>query len=112
MTYLQNVFTITIRFEWDELKNQRNIVERGLDFADAIEIVNKPVLLRADKRKNYGEDRFIAAGLSCGRLVFIVYTLRSADIIRIISFRRANSRERKIYETEIKNRLETRGCND
>ncbi|MBX9878258.1 MAG: BrnT family toxin [Candidatus Obscuribacterales bacterium] len=92
---------MTIRFEWDELKNQRNIIERGLDFADAIEVINNPAFIQQDKRKEYGEDRFIAGGLSQGRFVFAVYTVRSSELVRIISFRKANRRERKRYEEKI-----------
>ncbi len=95
MTYLQNVFTMTIRFEWDELKNQRNSSERGLDFADAKILLSERVFFRVDDRKNYGEERLIATIPWQGRLV-VVYTWRSADLIRIISFRKANKRERKV----------------
>ncbi len=49
-------------FEWDEAKNQQNIAKHGIDFENAKHIFDKPVLLRLDDRRNYGENRFIATG--------------------------------------------------
>lgn len=98
---------MTIRFEWDELKNQRNKTIRGLDFVSAVEVLREAVLFEADRRKNYGEERLVATGVFEGRLVVVVYTRRSSGVIRIISFRKANSRERKIYEKKIADRLGT-----
>lgn len=92
---------MTIEFEWDALKNQRNKIERGLDFEDAVEIVKEPVFYERDNRRDYGEDRFIAAGLLGERLVLVIYTWRADKVIRIISFRKANKRERKIYQSKV-----------
>ena len=103
MTYLQNVFTMIIVFEWDELKNQRNIAERGLDFADAVKLFRETTVISEDARKDYGEQRFVAAGILEEQLVIIVYTWRSENRIRIISFRKANKRERRNYEKKIEN---------
>jgi uncharacterized protein len=46
-----------MEFEWDEAKNRQNIAKHGIDFADARRIFDKPVLLRPDDRKDYGENR-------------------------------------------------------
>ncbi len=49
-----------------------------------------------DDRFEYGETRFVAYGRIRGRLVAVVYTLRG-DAVRIISLRKANSREEQRY---------------
>jgi uncharacterized DUF497 family protein len=37
-------------FEWDEVKNQANIIKHGIDFIRAKEIFNSPVLETVDDR--------------------------------------------------------------
>ena len=49
-----------VRFEWDELKNQINIRKHGIDFRDAVDVFDHPVLTAIDQREDYGEERWIA----------------------------------------------------
>lgn len=63
-----------MKFEWDEGKNQSNLIKHGFDFTDAYRIFNLPMVVELDERDNYGEDRFVAIGLLNGRVVVIVYT--------------------------------------
>jgi uncharacterized protein len=83
-------------FEWDATKNAANIAKHGIDFEDAIRIFDGPVLQQADARRDYGEARIIAVGVVDDRELVVVYTMRGA-YQRIISARRAHSRERKAY---------------
>jgi uncharacterized protein len=83
-------------FEWDAAKNAANIAKHGIDFEDAIRIFDGPVLEKADVRRDYGEARVIAFGVVDNRELAVVYTMRGAHQ-RIISARRAHSRERKAY---------------
>ena len=53
--------------------------------------------VKLDSRFIYGEDRYLALGRVDDRVLTIVYTMRN-DAIRIISARKANSREVKKYE--------------
>lgn len=89
-----------MEFEWDEAKNQQNIVKHRIDFEDARRIFEKPFVVRADDRKDYGENRLIALGDLNGIVVTMVFTKR-ADSIRIISVRKANKHERKVYQDKI-----------
>jgi len=91
-----------MKFEWDEQKNQANIEKHGLDFADAHKVFKYPMLVNLDDRKDYGEDRCIGVGLMDMRVVVIVFTEPEEDTIRIISFRKATSEERKRYEQAYK----------
>jgi len=83
-------------FEWDAAKNAANIAKHGIDFEDAIGIFDGPVLQKADVRRDYGEARVIAVGVVEGRELAVVYTVRRKHR-RIISARRAHSREREAY---------------
>ena len=85
-----------MEFEWDSVKNQRNIEKHGIDFTDAVRIFERPTLTVVDNRRNYGEKRIAAMGTVEDVILYVVYTIR-AGIWRIISARRANRRERKKY---------------
>ena len=88
-----------MRFAWDEHKNAENIRRRGLDFADARQIFQRPVLRMLDARKEYGEERWIGIGmLDHVRIVVVVFTELDVDTIRIISLRKALAHERQQYQ--------------
>lgn len=94
-----------MKFEWDEGKNAGNVRKHRLDFCDADEIFKCLMLTRLDTKANYGEDRYIGFGFVQERLMVVVYTERASDSIRIISFRKANKREKALFQKEIKDRL-------
>ena len=94
-----------MRFEWDERKNQANIRKHGLDFADAGQVFSMPMLVAADDREDYGEDRWIGVGLLGAFVVVVAYVERDEDVIRIISLRKALSHERAQYERILQDRL-------
>ena len=66
------------------------------DFEDAIGMFDGPVLEKADARRDYGETRIVAFGVVNDRELTVVYTMRG-EHRRIISARRAHSREREAY---------------
>lgn len=94
-----------MNFEWDEGKNEINIDKHGFDFADAHRIFDLPMAVELDERNDYGEDRWIGTGMLDGRIVVVIYTEPSEEIIRIISLRKALSHERRNYEQYLKNGL-------
>lgn len=87
-------------FEWDEDKNERNRVERGLDFSLAEAVFQGETLTFEDTRLDYGEPRFVTFGQLDGRLVVVTHTPRGANT-RIISMRKGNSREQKTYQARV-----------
>jgi len=95
-----------MEFEWNEIKRTTNIRVRQLDFEDAAEMFGKPMLTQPDNRSPYGEMRQVGMGYVKGRLMVVVFTERKRDVIRIISYRKANKREQAKYEKAIKNKLE------
>ncbi len=97
-----------MKFEWDEAKNKQNIKKHGFDLTDAQELFtgNDPLFVAPDSREDYGEERWKGIGVLQGVVVVVVvFAERRDDTIRIISLRKANLREKKAYEEEIKNRL-------
>ena len=51
-----------MKIEWGDSKNEENIRKHGLDFADAWELFENPLLVDLDTREDYGEDRWIGIG--------------------------------------------------
>jgi uncharacterized protein len=92
-----------VQFEWDENKNQTNIRKHGIDFRDAIDIFNHPVLTQLDGREDYGEERWTALGWMKALIGVVVYVERRADTVRIVSARKATRQEAKRYEQRIGN---------
>lgn len=84
--------------EFDPLKNAKNIQERNLPFELVNELDWASSVTYEDIRKDYPERRFITLAELDGRLHVVCYALIT-DGIRVISFRKANKRERKRYES-------------
>ncbi|MDE1005981.1 MAG: BrnT family toxin [Paraburkholderia fungorum] len=92
-----------VRFEWDEVKIQIDIRKHGIDFRDAVNVFDHPVLTAMDQRQDYGEDRWIALGWMAAIVGVVVYVERSADVIRIISARKATKHEVKRFKHSVWN---------
>lgn len=94
-----------MNYEWDENKRAANRVKHGLDFLRAVQVLEDAdrVVVRDDRRA-YGEARFIAYGRLDGRVCVLVYVQRRPDVVRLISFRKANRREVMLYETALSRR--------
>jgi uncharacterized DUF497 family protein len=86
--------------EWDEGKNRKNIAKHGLSFEDADQVFSGPCVTFEDDRFAYGEERLITLGLLAGRLVVIAHSPRDEGT-RIISMRKGNRREQKIYQERL-----------
>lgn len=91
-----------MRCEWDNAKSRSNLTKHGLAFADAEAVLDGPCVTFVDDRFDYGEERFITLGLLIGRVVVIAHAPRGDDITRIISMRKANRREQKIYAQRLR----------
>ena len=89
-----------MEFEWDEAKRQSNLEKHGVDFVDAALVLADAPLILEDIRRDYGEQRCLALGERNGLLFVVAFTLRNGAF-RIISARRANTRERSSYEKRI-----------
>lgn len=89
-----------MEFEWDEAKRQSNLEKHGVDFLEAALVFEGPVLTVEDRRKNYGERRFVSLGMVDGIVYSITYTKRN-NRIRIISTWKGGRKEHE----QLKNRL-------
>ena len=85
-----------MEIEYDINKSQKNEQERGLSFELARQFELENAVIWIDMRENYGELRFNSIGYIGNRLYYMNFTGR-ADVLRIISLRKANKREVKRY---------------
>lgn len=85
-------------YEWDEAKRESNLKKHGLDFDDADIVYENPRKVTFAVA-NRGEPRWrdVALVESNGIVLALVYTIRGYNV-RIISFRKASRRERRIYD--------------
>ncbi len=94
-----------IRFEWDKAKADSNFRKHGVSFEIATRIFADLFAVVNQDRIEKGERRWQTLGLVDGYLLLLVaHTVRDdvdgTDVIRIISARRAEPKERKHYEQE------------
>jgi uncharacterized DUF497 family protein len=86
-----------MEIEYDINKSSKNIKERELSFELARDFNLDTAFTWQDFRYDYdGETRFISIGYIGSRLYNLVFTPRG-EILRVISLRKANSREVKKY---------------
>jgi len=88
------------KFKWDENKNQINIRKHGISFEEATTVFDDDFAIYIpDDEHSQDEERFIAIGESAlDRLLVVCFCEReNAEIIRLISARKADNHEREIY---------------
>ncbi len=89
-------------FEWDDEKARTNLRKHGVSFREAATAFSEwSATISGDALHSTSEDRFIIIAVSERELLLTVaFTYRDDETIRIISARRANRREQRIYDQE------------
>jgi hypothetical protein len=96
------------RFEWDPAKAAINLRKHAISFDIAIRVFADPFALTQQIRIENGEQRWQTLGIVEGHLLLlVVHTVRDdyqggepIEVIRIISARAADRKERRRYEQE------------
>lgn len=96
---------MSIVFEWDEAKALRNLRKHGVAFDDAVGVFSDPFAIMRQDRIEGGELRWQTLGMIEGHLLLLVAhtvgeTQDNKEVIRIISARRADRKERQRYENQ------------
>ena len=83
--------------EWDPKKAGTNLRKHGVEFVDAVVVLDdERAITLPDEHPS--EERYLTFGMDAqGRVLAISYALKGSTI-RIISARKATSRERAQYE--------------
>ena len=92
-----------MRFEWNEEKSIHNLQKHGVSFEEAKEVFEDPFhISKLDHRFDHFEERWITLGSTKKDKIIVVANLffddNGEEIIRIISARKANQKERNFYE--------------
>lgn len=89
-------------FEWDEDKDKINTQKHEMPLRAGIPVFDDVNAIEfEDDRFNYREERFVIIGIdNRTKLLYVVYTMKSKNITRLISVRKATKGERKLYESE------------
>jgi hypothetical protein len=98
MDLSETIATIT-GFQWDEGNLLKNWQKHRVTAVECEQVFfNQPVLAVPDEQHSDTEARFYILGQTdSGRELFVVFTTRG-NLIRVISARDMNRKERKIYE--------------
>lgn len=92
-----------MRYEWDEEKDKENRRKHKMSLSAGISVFDDPYRIEAyDGREVYGEDRYITIGMDKELdTLYVCYTMRSSEnSTRLISVRRAERHERRLYEQQ------------
>jgi len=92
-----------LKFEWSDEKNRLNIQKHNISFEEAKEVFLDPMQIsKLDYRFDYFEERWITLGSTTKEKILVVANMffdeDGKEIIRIISARQANQKERVFYE--------------
>jgi uncharacterized DUF497 family protein len=93
-----------MKFVWDEIKNKSNQQKHGIWFDEAQTIWADPGANEFfDPEHSNDEERFIRIGYSVrSRILLVVFCeLKEGEVVRIVSARKATSREKKDHEEGI-----------
>jgi hypothetical protein len=85
-----------MQITFDPAKDATNIAKHGVSLADAVVLEWDTLMVGPDARHDYGETRMIGYAIAGNRLYCVVYVDRGA-VRRIISLRKANPREVRLY---------------
>ena len=90
----------SLQFEWDDRKAAANLKKHGVNFDEARSVfLDDRARLIDDPDHSDDEERFVLLGLSTSlRLLLVCHCYRGVgNVIRIVSARKASTRESKAY---------------
>jgi uncharacterized DUF497 family protein len=89
-----------MEFEWDPKKALINLKKHGVSFTEAAEaFLDENAIEIYDDANSNAEIRYQLVAISRSRLLFVIHTERD-DVIRIISARKANEKQIRIYNEQ------------
>jgi uncharacterized DUF497 family protein len=96
---MKNEFFDVVGFQWDQGNLAKNLVKHNVENWECEQVFfNEPVLVLDDPGHSRSERRWAAFGQTdAGRLLVVIFTRRD-DLLRVISARDMNKKEREFYE--------------
>jgi uncharacterized DUF497 family protein len=96
---MENEFDNFVGFQWDQGNIDKNLVKHNVENWESEQVFfNKPLLVLDDSKHSIPEKRWAAFGKTdADRFLIVIFTKRG-DLIRVISARDMNRKERKFYD--------------
>ena len=90
-------------FDWDDANSDKNWLKHKVSKIECEQVFfNSPLIITDDEKHSESEKRWLLLGRTdMNRKLFVVFTLRK-NLIRVISARSMNKKEREIYDEEVK----------
>ena len=95
---MENEFGNFMGFQWDQGNIDKNLIKHNVENWESEQVFfNKPLLVLDDSKHSIPEKRWAAFGKTdADRFLIVIFTKRG-DLIRVISARDMNKKERKFY---------------
>jgi uncharacterized DUF497 family protein len=95
---MEKVFEKFLGFQWDRGNINKNLIKHGVENWECEQMFfNKPLLILDDPEHSGSEKRWAAFGKTdAERFLVVIFTIRD-NLIRIISARNMNRKEREFY---------------
>ena len=96
---MEKIFEQFSGFQWDRGNIDKNLIKHNVENWECEQMFfNRPFLVLDDSKHSSSEKRWAAFGKTdIERLLVVIFTKRN-NLIRIISARDMNKRERKFYD--------------
>jgi uncharacterized DUF497 family protein len=95
---MEKIFEQFSGFQWDRGNTDKNLIKHNVENWECEQLFfNRPLLVLDDPKHSVSEERRAAFGkTNADRFLVVIFTKRN-NLIRIISARDMNTRERKFY---------------
>ena len=96
---MENGFEHFLGFQWDQGNIDKNLIKHKVENWECEQLFfNIPLLVIDDPKHSISEKRWAAFGKTdADRLLIVVFTKRG-DLVRVISARDMNKKEREFYD--------------
>jgi len=104
---MEDAFGRFAGFQWDRGNSNKNLLKHNVQNWECEQVFfNKPLLVLEDPGHSVVEKRWAGFGMTdSGRLLVVIFTKRG-NLLRVISARDMNTKERKFYEENEKKNSE------
>ena len=104
---MEDILGSFVSFQWNQGNSDKNLLKHNVHNWECEQVFfNKPLLVLDDPVHSAAEKRWAGFGKAdSGRLLAVIFTKRG-NLLRVISARDMNSKEKKFYEENEKKNTE------
>ena len=96
---METEFEKFVGFQWDEGNTHKNLLKHHVEDWECEQVFfNEPLLVLEDPKHSIAEKRWAAFGRTDGKRLLVVIFTRRGKLLRVISAREMNRKEKTFYE--------------